>query len=108
RCRKSREADTPRVSRFAPSPRQSPMQGVGTSKAAVDTLFDELSAGSVAKKIYEGDSGTYVVVQLINRAQPKVEDFDKTADAEIARMQEARGKAALYGWLRSRCEALTK
>ncbi|HMG23077.1 MAG TPA: hypothetical protein VK607_17195, partial [Kofleriaceae bacterium] len=40
--------------------------------------------------------------------QPKVEDFDKTADAEIRRMQEARGKAALHSWLRSRCETLTK
>ena len=84
------------------------MPGIGASKAAIDALFDELSAGNVAKKIYEGDNGAYVVVQLVNRAQPKVEEFDKTADAEIARMQEARGKAALHGWLRARCEAATK
>ncbi len=102
------EVDKPKVTRFGPTPREAKLPGVGTSKAAIDALFDELSAGNVAKKIYEGDNGAYVVVQLVNRAQPKVEDFDKTANAEIARMQEARGKSALYGWLRSRCDALTK
>jgi hypothetical protein len=102
------EVEKPKVSRLGPAPRESKLPGVGPSKPAIDALFDELSSGSVAKKIYEGDNGAYVVVQLINHAQPKVEDFDKGADAEIARMQEARGKAALYGWLRSRCDALTK
>jgi SurA-like protein/PPIC-type peptidyl-prolyl cis-trans isomerase-like protein len=102
------EVDKPKVNRFGPTPREAKMPGIGASKAAIDALFDELSPGNVAKKIYEGDNGAYVVVQLINRAQPKAEDFDKTADAEIARMQEARGKAALYSWLRSRCDALTK
>jgi hypothetical protein len=102
------EVDKPKITQFGPNPRQANLPGIGTSKAASDALFDELTVGGVARKVYEGDSGTYVVVQLINRAQPKVEDFDKTADAEIARMQEARGKAALNGWLRSRCDALTK
>ncbi|HEX3764269.1 MAG TPA: hypothetical protein VHW23_36495, partial [Kofleriaceae bacterium] len=102
------EIDRPKVHRFGPTPREAKLPGVGGAKPAIDALFDDLAPGGVAKKIYEGDNGAYVVVQLVNRAQPKVEDFDKTANAEIARMQEARGKAALYSWLRSRCDALTK
>ena len=34
--------------------------------------------------------------------------FDKIADAEIARMRKVRGIEALYGWIRARCETLTK
>jgi hypothetical protein len=98
----------PKVNRLGPAPRQAKMPGVGTSKEAATALFDELSPGNAAKKIYEGEGGSYVLIQLIERAQPKVEDFDKTADAEIARMQDARGKAALHEWLKSRCETLTK
>jgi len=101
------EVTKPKLNRFGPMPRQAKMAGVGTSKEAIATLFDELSPGQLAKRIYEGDNG-YVVLQLINRAQPKIEDFDKTADAEIARMQDARGKAALHAWLKDRCETLNK
>ena len=84
------------------------MTDLGSSKEAVAALFDELSPGDVEKKLYEGDGGSYVVLQLITRSEPKVEEFDKTADAEIARMQEARGKAAVHDWLKQRCETLTK
>jgi 23S rRNA maturation mini-RNase III len=103
------EIAKPKVNRLGPAPRQSKMPGLGTSsKEAADALFDQLSTGDVAKKIYQGDGDSYVLVQLVDRAQPKVEDFDKTADAEIARMQQARGKAVLRDWLKSRCETLTK
>ena len=98
----------PKINRLGPAPRQAKMPGIGSSKTAVAALFDDLSPGGVAKKIYEGEGGSYLLVQLVERAQPKLEDFDKKADAEIARMQEARGKAALHDWLKSRCETLTK
>jgi hypothetical protein len=97
-----------KLNRLGPAPRQPKMPGLGSSKEAVDALFEELGTGNLAKKVYEGDNGSYVVLQLINRAQPNVADFDKTADAEIARMQEARGKAAVHAWLKARCEVLTK
>lgn len=97
-----------KVNRLGPSPRQAKMPGVGGAKDAVDALFDELAPGAVAKNAYEGDGGSFVVVQLINRSQPKVEEFDKTADAEVAQMQAARGKAALGQWLKARCDTLTK
>jgi hypothetical protein len=97
-----------KLNHFGPSPRQAKMPGVGGSKDAIAALFDELAPGNLAKKVYEGDAGHYIVLQLINRAQPNAADFDKTADNEIIRMQEARGKAALHEWLKGRCEALTK
>jgi hypothetical protein len=84
------------------------MPGVGASKAAIGALFDELTPGSMAKKLYEGDNGAYVVLQLVNRTRPEVAEFDKTADAEIAQMRKARSVTALYGWLRARCETLAK
>jgi hypothetical protein len=102
------EIAKPKVNRYGPAPRQDKMQGIGGSKPAIEALFDELAAGNLGKKIYEGDGGSYVVLQLINRSQPKVEDFDKTADAEIARMQQARAKAAVHDWVKGRCETLTK
>jgi hypothetical protein len=84
------------------------MQGLGHAKAAIEALFSELTPGAVGKQVYEGDAGAYVLVQLVERSQPKVEDFDKTADAELARMRDARGKAALHDWLKGRCAALDK
>jgi hypothetical protein len=97
-----------KLNRLGPSPRETKMPGVGGSKAAIDALFEELAPGAVAKTVYEGEGGAYVVLQLINRAQPKVEEFDKIADAEVLRMQDARGKAALGSWLKDRCETLAK
>ncbi len=102
------EIPKPKVNRLGPSPRQAKMPGIGGAKGAVEALFDELEPGGVAQHVYEGDGGNFVVVQLINRSQPKVEDFDKTADAEINRMQEARSKAALAQWLKGRCDTLAK
>jgi hypothetical protein len=71
-------------------------------------MFDELAPGGLAKKIYDGEGGGFVAAQLIDRAQPKVEDFDKQADATIARMRDQRGRAAVKEWLKSRCDALIK
>jgi hypothetical protein len=97
-----------KVSRLGPSPRQAKMPGIGGAKGAVDALFDEVEPGGLAKHVYEGDGGNFVVVQLITRSQPKVEEFEKIADAEITRMREARGKAALGQWLKARCDTLAK
>jgi len=102
------EISKAKLNRLGPSPRQAKMPGVGAAKTAIDALFDELAPGSLAKKVYEGEGENYVVLQLINRSEPNASDFDKTADAEIARMQAARGKAAVREWLKGRCETLTK
>jgi hypothetical protein len=100
--------DKPKINHIGPKSREVAMPGLGASKAAIGVLFDELAPGNVAKKLYEGDNGAYVVLQLVNRTKPDVAEFNKTADAEIARMRKTRGIAALYGWLRARCETLAK
>jgi hypothetical protein len=102
------EVAKPKLATQGPTPRQEKMPGIGADKHAAAALFDELAPGEAAKTLFEGADGAYVLVQLTARNEPKVEDFDKTADAEIARMQDERGRALLQTWLKDRCEALTK
>ena len=83
------------------------MSGVGTSKPAIAALFDDLSTGMLAKQVYEAD-GSYVVLQLISRSSPKVEDFDKEADRLTEELRKERGQAFLQEWLKDRCEKLKK
>jgi hypothetical protein len=97
-----------KVNRLGPAPRQGTMPGLGHAKEAIEALFGELTPGALANRVYEGDAGAYILVQLIDHTQPKVEEFDKIADAEIARMRDARGKAAVHDWLKARCDTLTK
>lgn len=98
----------PKLNRFGPMPRQTKMPGVGGAKPAIAALFEGLTPGSLAKQVYEGENGAYVVFQLVDRAQPKVEEFDKRADQEIARLQEQRGRAAVNDYVKHRCEELAK
>jgi SurA N-terminal domain/PPIC-type PPIASE domain len=98
----------PKVNRLGPSPRQPRMPGIGGTKPAIDALFDDLAAGNLAKQVYEGDGGSYVVLQLVNRAQPNADEFDKISSNELLQMRDARGRAALRDWLKTRCEALAK
>ena len=97
----------PNVTRFGPAPRSSSMSGLGTSKEAVAALFDELSPGMLAKKVYEADGG-FVLMQLISRSAPKVEDFEKDADRLVQELRANRGQAFLEEWLKERCEKLAK
>jgi len=97
-----------RVNRLGPSPRQLAMPGIGRSKDAINALFGELTPGALGKHVYEGDNDSYLLVQLIDHATPKQDEFDKTADVEISRLREARGKATVREWLKNRCDVLTK
>ncbi|MGN6103487.1 MAG: hypothetical protein ACTHU0_00035, partial [Kofleriaceae bacterium] len=92
-----------KVRKHGPTPRMTTLPGVG--KEVVPVLFDELTAGMLGKRVYEAE-GNYVLVQVVEKSQAKVEDFDKTADQQIAQLQEARGRAAVDEWLKARCIAL--
>jgi parvulin-like peptidyl-prolyl isomerase len=96
-----------KVVRNGPAPRMVVMPGIGKSKAAADALFDELGPSSLAKKVYEAD-GKFFVIQLVEKTQPKVDDFDKQATANIAELRQMRAAEMLEDWLKSRCEALVK
>lgn len=97
----------PHLTRYGPAPRSSSMSGLGTSKEAVAALFDELSPGMLAKKVYEADGG-FVLMQLISRSAPKAEDFEKEADRLVEELRTNRGQAFLEEWLKERCEKLAK
>ncbi len=101
------EIKKPTVTRFGPAPRASSMPGIGANKQAAAALFDELSPGMLAKQVYEGDDG-FVVMQLINRNEPKVEEFDKQADRMIEELRAERAQAFVEQWLKDRCEKLAK
>jgi parvulin-like peptidyl-prolyl isomerase len=99
--------DKPHGSQYSAAPREATMQGIGASKTAANALFDELKPGEVAKRLYESEDA-YFLIQLIAHNHPDVAEFDKTADETIAALRDARGKAALAGWLVDRCQTLTK
>jgi len=97
----------PRVQSHGPVPRMRSLPGVGDNKDAINALFDELSAGMLATRVYEAN-GDFVVVQLTAKNTPKVEDFDKVADQEIEQIRRARGMVAVNKFLADRCQALAK
>ena len=108
---KIEHAPEAKVSREGPAPRMHVMPGIGKSKEVADALFDELGVGQLAKKVYvvhEDNALRYVVLQLVEKTQPKVEDFDKEAAADIEELREARAAEAVNGWLKDRCETLAK
>lgn len=101
------EVQPPTVRRAGPTPRADRLPEVGTSKAAAKALFDQLAAGELAKTIYEAN-GEYLLVQLVERKSPKMEDFDKDADQRVRGLREARGATLVEGWLKTGCEAAKK
>lgn len=97
----------PNVTRAGPTPRATRLPELGTSKAAAKAVFDELAINDLGKQIYQVDD-SYVIVQLIDRQQPKMEDFDKDADQRLRGLRDRRGQELLEGWLKEQCEALAK
>jgi len=55
--------------------------------------------------VFDAD-GTYTVVQLVEKSQAKIEDFDKEAEQILADMRDARGRALVTDWLKTRCKEL--
>lgn len=101
------EVPAPNVRRGGPTPRSTRLPELGTSKLAARAVFDELAAGELAKQIYQVDDG-YVVVQMIERLSPKMEDFDKDADQRIRGLRDQRGADVVESWLKERCEQMAK
>jgi parvulin-like peptidyl-prolyl isomerase len=97
----------PSLQHIGPAPREKQMPGLGASKAAIAAVFDELQPGNLAKKVYDADGG-FIVVQLRERQQPNVADFDKNADDRVAQLRDARAHAFLESWMKTKCQALAK
>jgi PPIC-type PPIASE domain len=97
--------EKPKIAHHGPESRKPILPGLSKELTAV--VFDELSAGMLAKRVYEVD-GNFVLLQIANKAQAKVEDFDKDADRYITRLQLVRSYAAVEEWIEERCKALHK
>jgi hypothetical protein len=90
-----------------PAPRMWVMPGIGPSKEASNALFDELGPNKLASKVYQAGEN-YYLIQLVDKTQPKADDFDKEAAEVIAELREARAAQAVESWLRNQCETLAK
>ena len=99
------EVAKPKVRKEGPHPRQKRMPGLDADGAKA--LFDELSAGQLAPRVFDAD-GNYTIVQVMAKSQAKIEDFEKDASRIIDRMREQRGAQLVREWLKTRCEQLEK
>ena len=97
----------PKVVTQGPAPRLLTMPGIGKSAPIETALFDELGQGELAKTVYEAD-GKLVLVQLVDKTQPKITDFNKEADEDVLELQQQRASETLEAWLKDRCETLAK
>ena len=95
----------PKVHRHGPYPRMPQLPTAG--KEGTRAMFDEITAGKPANRVYETD-GSYSVLEVIEKGEPKVEDFEKDAAKHIAELRRARAAAALIEWAKTRCEQLKK
>jgi hypothetical protein len=101
------EVAKPKVRRHGPAPRSFPMAGLGSSRDAATALFEELSPGMLATRVYEAD-GAFIVMQLITRSEPDVERFEQDAARLTEEARQSRAVAFVEDWLKTRCEALHK
>lgn len=97
--------EKPKIAHFGPEARKTILPGLAKEMTAV--VFDELSAGMLAKRVYEVE-GNYVLLQVTAKAQAKVEDFEKDADRYISRLRLGRSFGAVEEWIEERCKALHK
>jgi parvulin-like peptidyl-prolyl isomerase len=100
------EITKPKVETVGPMPRTRGEVGpLGTSKPLVAALFDQLTEGQVADKIFAVDRG-FVIVQLTAKGKPETETFDKEADERVRSLSRVRGQAFVRQWLTARCDKL--
>jgi parvulin-like peptidyl-prolyl isomerase len=95
------------VTRLGPVPRSNRLPDFGENKALVGLLFDKLTSGGLADTIFDAQ-GSYAIVQLVERAQPDMKEFDKKAVAMMQTIKQRRSGDALMGWLKERCDSLNK
>ena len=99
------EVAKPKAQRHGPTPRTPEVEGL--PKDAVAVIFDELRAGQTSDKVFE-EEGNYVITGLVERGQPKMDEFDKNADRVLADLRELRARMLIEDFLKTRCEELQK
>jgi len=58
----------------------------------VKAIFDELTVGEVAPKVYETAGGDYVLVKLTKRDEPDMQKFQTEKDKLTAEMASEKGQ----------------
>jgi hypothetical protein len=106
--------EPPHVSEQGPMPRASKAGGIG-GKDIIEAAFDQLTPASqgdilasLSTRIFAGDDNSFVIIQLKDRHQANVAEFDKDAEHVLAEMRHRRSEAAVADYLKARCEALAK
>lgn len=95
----------PALKKFGPFPRVPQLPGIG--KELVPVVFDELTAGMLAKRVYEVD-GSYVLVQVTTKGEASMDAFEKDAPALIGRMRMMRAAYLVEDFLKAKCQQLDK
>ena len=94
----------PKLRQVGPVPREKKLPGLDVD--GVKAVFDELGKDELAKRVFEAD-GHYTVVQVTDKAQAKIEDFEKDSARIIDQMRKQRGEQLVRDWVKARCEELT-
>ncbi len=95
----------PALKKFGPFPRVPQLPGIG--KDLVGVVFDELTAGMLAKRVYEVD-GSFILVQVTTKGEASMDEFEKDSPALIGRMRMMRAGFLVEDFLKSRCQQLDK
>src|SRR6185436_14191618 len=94
----------PKVRKESDQKRQERLPGLDAD--GVKALFDELGQNDLGSRVYEAD-GNYSLIQVVDKATAKIDDFDKDAARLIDEIRERRGDQLIHDWLKARCEELT-
>lgn len=99
----------PQVRRVGPFTRdpEGMILGVGKAEELMAAIFGELTGGQLAEQVYEV-SETFVVVQLVSRQEPNLEDFEESRTDRVMNLGLERGYRNLRAWVQSRCEAMVE
>jgi parvulin-like peptidyl-prolyl isomerase len=102
------EVAKPEVRTFGPMVRdRESIPRLGKSAPLMRALFDELTPGMLAPRVFEVD-GSYVLAQVTQKEQAKVEEFEKDADRRVASLVDERGEKVLESWIAARCKKLVE
>jgi parvulin-like peptidyl-prolyl isomerase len=99
------EIAKPSLKKHGPYPRVEQLPGLG--KELVPVVFDEMTGGMLAKRVYEAD-GAFILVQVTAKGEASMDEFEKDAPALVGRMRMTRAAYLVEDWLKARCVALDK
>ena len=89
-----------------------PLAAAGASAELANALFEQLSVGGVADRIFEVRGSVvdpmpqYALIQVTAKELADVAEFDKQADQLLERLALTRGYQLYTEWLRNRCTTL--